>query len=272
MRPIKVIEQYLRDFFSERFEFLDFFYRAVHKQRTWGIYKLNHGTKLMDLIISIHARVEDNLHFDHLIPQQFATPDKLFQYLNELKIFLNSQQYLLDANEQGEDTDHIIVDLQRIKDDLVAMVDYVKKIYDQEEAFIPYQELRYQLITKNVHGFVSTLKSILASVSYAIAKVKEGHFHSNVHVVLKLLGFEIIAEETTNLGRIDAVIRLSDLIYIIEFKFGKDKDLSGEALQQIRDKRYAEKFLLDKKEIIGVGISFDEANRNINGVLYESLT
>lgn len=165
----------------------------------------------------------------------------------------------------------MINELQRIKDDLIAMVDYVKKIYDEEEAFIPYQELRFQLITKNIHGFVATLKSIMASVSYAIAKVKEGHFHSNVHVILKLLGFEIIAEETTNMGRIDAVIRLSDLIYIIEFKFGKDKDLSPEALQQIKDKRYAEKFLIERKEIVGVGVSFDEGNRNINGVTYEQL-
>ncbi|GGA95950.1 PD-(D/E)XK nuclease domain-containing protein [Mucilaginibacter rubeus] len=271
MTPIDRIEHYLRAFFSERFDSLDFFYRTTHQQRTWGIYKLKHGTKLMDFVISIHARVEDHLHFDHLIPHKFVTPERLFKFLNDFKSFLNSKQYMLDDNFEGEDTDMIITYIQEFKDDLVDMVDYVKKLYDQEEAIIPYQELRYQLITKNINGFVTTLKSIMASVSYAIVKVKEGYFHSNVHVVLKLLGFEIISEEMTNIGRIDAVIRLSDLIYILEFKFGDNEDLSQQALNQVKLKKYAQKFLIERKEIIGVGISFDEKQRNINGLVYERI-
>jgi hypothetical protein len=136
---------------------------------------------------------------------------------------------------------------------------------------IPYQELRYKLITKNVPDFIDILKSILASVSYAITKTQEGFFHSNVHLILKLLGFEIISEEQTNNGRIDSVIRFSDIIYIVEFKFNENEDLSNEALQQIKDKEYALKFAYEKKDILGIGVSFSKDNRNINGFKFEKL-
>ncbi len=152
------------------------------------------------------------------------------------------------------------------------MMDYAKKIYDYEDTVLPYQELRYNLITKNVHEFIKLLKSILASVSYPIAKAKEGFYHSNVFLILKLLGFDIIAEEATADGRIDAVIRLSDINYILEFKFGQEgKDESGQAMQQIKDKEYAQKYITEHIEVIGIGISFSLETRNINGWVHQVL-
>ncbi len=151
------------------------------------------------------------------------------------------------------------------------MIDSVKKIYDNEDTVVPYQELRFALIIQDVDGFIKILKSILASVSYAIAKIQEGYFHSNVHLILKLLGFDILSEEMTNVGRIDAVIRFSDVIYIFEFKFGKESDQSPVALQQIKDKKYAEKFEYEKKDILLVGVSFGEEEKNINGYVVEKV-
>ncbi|NPA55328.1 MAG: hypothetical protein GXO40_03105, partial [Epsilonproteobacteria bacterium] len=48
-------------------------------------------------------------------------------------------------------------------------------------------------------------------------------------------------------------------IYIIEFKVG-DKD----ALSQIKDNKYYEKYLSENKEIYLIGINFDEEKRNIS--------
>ncbi|WEA01839.1 hypothetical protein [Mucilaginibacter sp. SJ] len=119
------IEKYIKDFFSIRYEHIDWFYRSTHQQRTYGVYKLKHGTKIMDLVISIHGNVEENLIADKLVPEKFATPDKLFAFLKSFKDFLNTNQLLLDANNEGEDTDMAITLLKEIKDDLVAMIDYV---------------------------------------------------------------------------------------------------------------------------------------------------
>jgi hypothetical protein len=272
MNRVKKIEKYIAEFFSERFERLDWFYRTTHEQRTHGIYQLKQGTDLMDFLISIHSNVEDHLYFDRLIPQKFVAPDNLFSYLGNFKVWLNEHQHLLDINFQGEDTDYIVTETQKIKNDLVNMIDYVKHIYDWEDTNVPYQDLRYSLLTKNIPAFIGTLKSILATVSYSIERIHEGYFHANVHLILRLLGFDILSEEPTNNGRIDAVIRFSDLIYIVEFKFGQENDLSRIAMDQIHEKDYAQKFQHEHKEIIGIGVSFDEAERNINGFVFEQLS
>lgn len=274
MYRIKQIEKYLFEFFSNRFENLDAFYRSVRRDRNvehFGIYAHEEGYKLMDLLTSIHGNIEEEFYSEKLIPNKFVTPAALLLALERFKVFLNDNQKYIDVNYIGEKTSDIIYEIQRIKDELVQAIDYTKTIYDYEDTAIPYQELRYKLITNNIPDFIAILKSILASVSYAIAKTQEGFFHSNVHLILKLLGFEVISEEMTNNGRIDAVIRFSDKFYIVEFKFNKNEDLSDKALQQIKDKDYALKFRIDKKEIFGIGISFSEDTRNINGFISEKL-
>lgn len=271
MDKIKRLEKYLFDFFLARFENLDHFYRTTHRDRQYGIYRLKNGNKLMDFLISIHSNIEELYYSQNLIPQKFATPEALLSSLDMFKKYLNDNQKYLDLNFEGENTDYIVNGIQKIKNELIQAIDYTKIIYDYEDAVIPYQELRYKLITNNIPDFVAILKSILASVSYAINHAQEGFFHSNVHLILKLLGFEILSEELTNNGRIDAVIRFSDKLYILEFKFNDNVDLSDEALQQIKDKEYALKFTVDKKDIYGIGISFAKDSRNINGYKTDKL-
>jgi hypothetical protein len=271
MNKIKRLEKYLFDFFSNRFEDLDHFYWPTHRDRQYGIYKLKEGDKLMTFLINIHSNIQERFYFENLIPHKFATPESLLSALDGFKKQLNDNQKYLDINLNGEDTSYIITVIQGIKNELIQAIDYTKAIYDFEDTVIPYQELRYELITGNVKGFIHILKSVLASVSYAISKTQEGFYHSNVHLILKLLGFDILSEETTNNGRIDAVIRFSDKLYIIEFKFNDNDDLSDEALQQIKDKEYALKFTVEKKDIYGIGISFSKDTRNINGYKVDKL-
>lgn len=271
MDKIKRIEKYLFDFFSSRYEFIDIFYRSTHRDRHYGVYKLKSGNLIMDFIISIYANIEEKFYAEKLIPQNFATPDALLYSLDLFKKYLNDNQNLLDLNFCGEDTDYVISDLQKIKDELIQAIDYTKTIYDYEDTVIPYQELRYKLIVNDISGFVDVLKSILASVSYAIAHTQEGFYHSNVHLILKLLGFDILSEEMTNNGRIDAVIRFSDKIYIVEFKFSDNEDKSEIAFQQIKDKEYVLKFTVERKDIFGIGISLGKDKKNINGFKSEKL-
>lgn len=271
MNQVKRIEIYIYEFFLSRFEHLNHFYITTHRDRRTGIYLLKRGSELMDFLMSIHGNMEEQFFFEKLIPQKFASPSALFAALNSFKIYLNENQKLLDINLKGEETSYIVDEIQRIKEELIQMIEYAKQIYDYEDTTVPYQELRYKLLTRNIPDFIKILKSILASVSYAIAKTQEGYFHSNIHLILKLLGFEILSEELTNVGRIDAVIRFSDIFYIVEFKFNENDDLSKEALRQIVDKNYAQKFVMERKEIIAVGISFGEKERNINGYVFKNL-
>lgn len=271
MQKIKRLENYIFEFFSERFESFDWKYKIIHKHRHQEIYLLEHGTKLMDFIMGIHCKIKEQFYFKQLIPQKFATPANLLAALRSFKSYLNTNQKFIDSNLKGEDTNYIVVDLLKMKTELIEMIDYCIEVYDQVESNIPYQDLKFNLISKNIDEFISNLKSILASVSYSISKTKEGYHHSNVHLILKLLGFDIISEEETNIGRIDAVIRFTNVIYIIEFKFDNSSNSKEKALKQIIDKKYHEKFIIDKKEVIAVGISFSDKHKNISGYSYEKI-
>ena len=103
-------------------------------------------------------------------------------------------------------------------------------------------------------------------------KFNEGHFQTMLQLLLTVLGFEPSTEEVLANGRIDMQIRLGKLTIIFEFKYTKgDKSQARKALQQIKDNDYASKYKLVSSEIIGVGVSFSEGKKNINGHIVETL-
>ena len=268
-KSIKRIEQYIYDFFSNRIENLNMFYSSVYENRQSEIYLLKNGARLMDFFNSIHGNIEERFFSKNLIPQKFSTPIELFDALTSFKIYLIQNEQLLIDNLNGERTSYIVSELMDLKEQIIHMIDYAKELYEIEDTVIPYQDLRVYLIRQEIPKFIETLKSIIASVSYAISKSKEGYYHSNIHLILKILGFEIISEEQTNVGRIDAVIRFLDTIYILEFKLSENENVSDIALSQIKEKNYPQKFFVEKKKIIAIGISFSEKDRNINGFQIE---
>jgi len=264
MNTITDIEKYLFDFFSNRFDRIDFMYYSTHQNRVYDIYPLEGGTEIMDFINSIHGNIEDQFYFEKLVPHKFATPDNLIKILNLFKDYLSGNKILIEKNLNKNSSCSSISYWHELIHELIDLIDHINKMYESSNTSIPYQELRYNLIVGNIDGFIKLLKSLLASLPYSINKISEGYYHSNVHIILKLLGFDINSEEETNIGRIDAIIRFYDYIYIFEFKFDVEKDNSEEALQQIIDKNYFEKFKIENKKIIAIGVSFSSKKRNIN--------
>jgi ATP-dependent exoDNAse (exonuclease V) beta subunit len=120
-------------------------------------------------------------------------------------------------------------------------------------------KMKQYLIENSFDYFFRDVKSIFASMSYNM-KVTEAYFHSNIHTLLKVLGFNIESEDETNIGRIDSVIEFTDKIIIMEFKTSS----SEIALSQIKQKKYYEKYLLKAKEIYLIGVSCNLNERNIN--------
>ena len=75
-------------------------------------------------------------------------------------------------------------------------------------------------------------------------------------------------EINTNDGRLDAVLKTKERIYILEFKLDKSAEA---ALQQIKDKKYYEKYTLDKQPIYLVGINFSSETKSVEHWLMERL-
>ncbi len=114
-----------------------------------------------------------------------------------------------------------------------------------------------------------TLISLFASIPYnnfVNNKIYEyeGYYASVIYAYFASLGIIIISEDVTNLGRIDMTIDINNRIYIIEFKTTKEN-----ALEQIKEKNYHQKYLDENKEIILVGINFDREKKNISNFEWE---
>jgi hypothetical protein len=98
----------------------------------------------------------------------------------------------------------------------------------------------------------------------------EGYYASVVYAWFASLGYEIIAEDSTNKGRIDLTVKTKKGIWLFEAKV-KGLDRSGDMspLEQLVKKGYAEKY----RAVIGndgsvlplrqIGIVFDAESRNI---------
>ncbi len=117
-------------------------------------------------------------------------------------------------------------------------------------------ELREALIEHNIALFIKLLESFIAHIPYAIQSKQEVYYQSIFFIVACLVKTTVVkvsAEEYTSHGRIDAVVRCPDRTYIIEFKLNKSPQ---EALEQIENRAYPQKFFLEKKPIILVGVNF----------------
>ena len=69
------------------------------------------------------------------------------------------------------------------------------------------------------------------------------------------------AEDVTNRGRIDISVKVkNDLYYIIELKLDESAE---EALKQIKEKKYYEKYGMKGNTIHLLGINFSSKERNI---------
>ncbi|MBW2740432.1 MAG: AAA family ATPase, partial [Deltaproteobacteria bacterium] len=113
--------------------------------------------------------------------------------------------------------------------------------------------------------FFDTLRVFFADIPYDLHVNREKYYQTIFYLIFSLIGLKVKAEVKTNKGRIDAVIIDKD-IYIFEFKFNGDKD---QALNQIRDKKYFEKYQGVGKEIYLFGVEFTD--RNIGNWVIEKL-
>lgn len=262
---ITEIEKYWRKFVQGRISDFDAFSKDVSDNRQFGVYKLVAGPCIMDAINNISGIMHNYIDSEEIVPTIFATTEALLSNMSSFKFSLAEYKIYLEANKGGGIMQNEILYLESLFKEIEQCVDYCIYMYDFDKRPIPYDKLRKNLFDGEIDTFIGNLKSLLANVSYQISRQKEGYHHSNVYLILRMLGFNVINELSTNLGRIDVSLELVDKIYIMEFKFEKKGDRSGDALQQILDNKYWERFVIDSKKIVCVGVGFSEEERNIVG-------
>ena len=89
------------------------------------------------------------------------------------------------------------------------------------------------------------------------------------HICFSTLSVDVIAEDFTSRGRVDLVVRLPQRIWLFEFKVVEEHP-TGEAMQQLQNRGYADKHRARGVPIHLVAIEFSRTTRNI--AAYETTT
>ncbi len=149
---------------------------------------------------------------------------------------------------------------------MTSIADYISRFNGSTN----YRRSLYKcFLNQDLENLKQELISLYASIAYTNFTGEklyeyEGYYVSVFYSYMKALGVELVAEDITNKGRIDLTLKFDSAIYIIEFKEdGKD------ALGQIKQKKYYEKYINEKKSIYLIGIEFDKKERNISRVEWE---
>ena len=148
-----------------------------------------------------------------------------------------------------------------------SFTDQLSRAYHPRLTFSNYL---YQLIQAiqggDTQAFIDWLKEYLANIPYDIQIAQEKYYQSLVYGVLLLCGADMQTEVRTNKGRIDAVLKAPNHLYIIEFKLNQSAETG---LAQIEEKAYTERYRLQAREKhqqlhqLTINFSYDKDVRNI---------
>lgn len=112
----------------------------------------------------------------------------------------------------------------------------------------------------DVEAALGSMRSFLAGIPYHLGSRSERGFQTTFWLVFTLLGAQIDTEVRTATGRVDAVMKLPDAIYVFEFKYNKSAE---EALEQIDERGYLVPFEHDGRRLFKVGVNFSEKTQTV---------
>jgi hypothetical protein len=108
---------------------------------------------------------------------------------------------------------------------------------------------------KKVEDLEESLTELFANIPYDLTTEKESYYHSLFLLAGRMSGYEVEGEVHTNKGRIDAVLKKGNDVIVVEIKYNKDKstkEMVEEALKQIKDKKYYEKYSGNEVSLLAV--------------------
>jgi hypothetical protein len=114
---------------------------------------------------------------------------------------------------------------------------------------------------KNGEELKSSLTELFANIPYDLTTEKESYYHSLFLLAAKMSGYEVEGEAHTDKGRIDAVLKKANNVIIVEIKYSKEKTtdkMIKEAIGQILDKKYHEKYVYNKISLLAIAFGDKE--------------
>ena len=98
----------------------------------------------------------------------------------------------------------------------------------------------------------------------------EGYYASVFYAYFASLGLDLIPEESSSHGRLDMALRFNQQVYLFEFKV-VELEPEGRALQQIKDRGYADPYRAAGLPIHLIGVEFSREQRAVVGFEVETI-
>jgi len=146
-----------------------------------------------------------------------------------------------------------------------SLVPYVVNIQYATPISLLVGEMQEAFYDDDIEKVLELMKTFFSSLPYAdnAQKNPESFYQMLLFVIFNMMCLYVDVEVRTPQGRADLVLNAENKIYVIEVKVDKSADI---ALDQINLKNYGERFLIQGKPIVKVGINFDsEKTHNITG-------
>jgi len=146
---------------------------------------------------------------------------------------------------------------------------------DTQHTISQRRSLYQVLLAADFDGLEALVAGLFASIpsewftNNPIARY-EGYYASVFFAWFASLGLDIVTEESSNAGRLDMALRFNGQVWLFEFKV-VELEPEGRALQQIKDRGYADKYRGEGLPIHLIGIEFSRERRGLVGFEVEHL-
>ena len=147
--------------------------------------------------------------------------------------------------------------------DIVLPTLTMKKNYDVNSL---QTDLYTYMENGNLEKGMQALKALVADVPYSNKKMKsmymEERYRLIISTIFNAIGFDVEVEKMLSTGRIDAIVKTSKYIYVLELKLTSNGGLNA-ATKQILDRQYLAPFEADKRKVIGLAIELDNKGKGL---------
>ena len=136
-------------------------------------------------------------------------------------------------------------------------------------------ELGRLLAANDFDGFADRLRSFFAGIPYQWQGTHgparyEAWYAGMLYACFRTIGLDLRVEDSSNRGRADMVVLHGGQVFVFEFKMadgeGDSDSTAQSAIEQIREKGYAEKYRGRGEPLHLVGVAFDQSLRNLAAV------
>ena len=127
-------------------------------------------------------------------------------------------------------------------------------------------EFVYSIKKNDINRVLTLIKALLASIPYDSFPedklfLREHNYQTAIYLIFRLMGQYVRTEVHSSKGRSDAEVETSDAIYIFEFKVG---GVPEDAISQIKEAGYADKYGSSSKRVFLIGAIIGEKERTLD--------